>query len=125
VIHLDTSFLILAMTTGSPEDRRLRGWLLEGEPVGISAVSWAEFLCGPVDADNAELANRIVGEPLGLLGVDARLTARLFNLGGRRRGSLVDCMIAATAVRAGAALATRNPADFRRLEPAGLRIVAD
>lgn len=74
-------------------------------------MSWAEFLCGPLEVEDVDLANRIVGEPLTLLGDDARLTARLFNL-ARRRGSLVDCMIAATAVRAGAALATRNPADF-------------
>jgi predicted nucleic acid-binding protein len=32
-------------------------------------------------------------------------------------------MIAATAVRAGASLATANPDDFRRLEPAGLTII--
>jgi predicted nucleic acid-binding protein len=125
VIHLDTSFLIRAMTPRSPEDRRLRGWLVDGEPVGISAVSWAEFLCGPVEANAVELANRIVGEPLALIADDSRLTARLFNLAGRRRGSLVDCMIAATAVRAGAALATRDPADFRRFESAGLRIAGD
>jgi predicted nucleic acid-binding protein len=68
VIHLDTSFLIRAMTPRSPEDRRLRGWLVEGEPIGVSAVSWAEFLCGPVEADDVELASRIVGEPLALLG---------------------------------------------------------
>jgi predicted nucleic acid-binding protein len=125
VIHLDTSFFIRAMTVRSAEDRRLRGWLVEGEPIGISAVSWAEFLCGPVEPDDIELATRIVGEPLGLLGADAQLTARLFNLAGRRRGSLMDCMIAATAVRASAALATRNPADFRRFESAGLRIAGD
>jgi predicted nucleic acid-binding protein len=88
-------------------------------------VSWAEFLCGPLEAEDVDLANRIVGEPLAFLGDDARLTARLFNLAGRRRGSLVDCLIAATAVRAGAALATRNPADFRRFQSAGLRIVGD
>ena len=122
MIHLDTSFLIRAMTPRSPEDRRLRGWLAEGEPIGISAVSWAEFLCGPVEAGDVELAARIIGEPLALIGADAPLTARLFNLAGRRRGSLADCMIAATAVRAGAALATRNPADFRRFESVGLKI---
>ena len=125
VTHLDTSFLIGAMTPNSPEDRRVRRWLVEGEPIGISAVSWAEFLCGPVEADDVELAPRIVGEPLALLGDDAGLTARLFNLGGRRRGSLIDCMIAATAIRAGAALATRNAADFRRFERAGLTIADD
>jgi predicted nucleic acid-binding protein len=34
-------------------------------------------------------------------------------------------MIAATAVRADAALATRNLADFRRFQSAGLRIMGD
>lgn len=125
MIHLDTSFLIRAMTPRSPEDRRLRGWLVASEPIGISAVSWAEFLCGPVEAGDVELAPRIVGEPLALLGADGPLTATLFNLAGRRRGSLADCMIAATAIRAGAALATGNPSDFRRFESAGLRIAGD
>jgi len=70
VIHLDTSFLILALAPGSPED----------------------------------------------------LAARLFNDTGRRRGSLADCMIAATAIQAGAALATANPRDFARFSAAGLEL---
>ena len=79
--------------------------------MGISAVSWTEFLCGPVQGHAIELAARVVGEPVALLAVDA--AAKLFNLGGRRRGSLNDCMIAATALRANASLATTNPADLR------------
>src|SRR2546426_7000438 len=88
MIHLDTDFLIRGLSRGSPEDRRLRSWLATGEPVGISAVSWVEFLCGPAHAGDVELAIRIVGEPLPFLGDDGPLSARLFNLGGRRRGSL-------------------------------------
>jgi predicted nucleic acid-binding protein len=123
VIHLDTSFLIRALARGTVEDRRLRRWLVEGEALAVSAVSWVEFLCGPVQAAHVALAGRILEAPVPFLAEDAALAARLFALGGRRRGSLVDCMIAATAVRAGAVLATANPADFRRFVRAGLRLV--
>ena len=44
---------------------------------------------------------------------------------GRRRGTLGDCLIAATAVNAGAELATGNLADFRRLSDAGLVLAGD
>ena len=124
MIHLDTSFLIRALARNSPEDHKLRAWLKGAEPLGMSAISWTEFLCGPVGAEHLELAGRILREPVAFTSVDAALTARLFNLAGRRRGSLIDCMIAATAIRAGAALATTNPADFRRFEPAGLKLAA-
>jgi predicted nucleic acid-binding protein len=124
MIHLDTSFLIRALVRGSAEDHRLRAWLADGTPLGISAVSWAEFLCGPVGEDDVRLAVRIVHEPVAFGSHDPAATAKLFNMAGRRRGSFVDCMIAAVALGAGAALATGNPADFRRFEPAGLKVIA-
>jgi predicted nucleic acid-binding protein len=123
VIHLDTSFLIRALTRGSPEDRRLRAWLREATSVGISAVSWAGFLCGPVEATDVALAARIVGDPVEFTADDSAGTARLFNLAGRRRGSFTDCMIAAVALRVGASMATANPDDFGDFEAVGLEIV--
>lgn len=124
MIHLDTSFLIRALVRHSGEDRRLRTWLGEGTPVGISAVSWAEFLCGPVRPSDVDLAARVLPEPVPLEAPHSALTAQLFNLAGRRRGSFVDCMIAAVALHAGADLATGNPTDFHRFEPAGLKLIA-
>lgn len=120
MIHLDTSFLIRALRAGSGEDQQLRTWLREGQSVAISAVSWAEFLCGPVEAGHVALAKRVVGEAVAFTAADSSEAARLFNLAGRRRGSLADRMVAAVALRAGAALATSDPEDFRRLGAAGL-----
>jgi predicted nucleic acid-binding protein len=123
MIHLDTSFLIRGLLRGTPEDRRLREWLTNGESLAMSCVAWAEFLCGPLRDGDLELADRLIGEPLELTAADAAMTAQLYELGGRRRGSFVDCMIAAAALRAGAVLATTNPKDFTRLHTAGLRLI--
>lgn len=123
MIHLDTSFLIRSLVRGSAEDRHLRSWIAAGELLGVAAPAWAEFLCGPVGPVEVAAAMRILGQPVSFAADEAEETARLFNLTGRKRGSLVDCMIAATAVRAGAAVATCNAADFRKLQAAGLRIV--
>ena len=123
MIHVDTGFLIGALRHGSVEDRRLRSWLAGGEQIGISAISWTEFLCGPVELHDVELARQVIDEPVPLLAVDAGTSARLFNVTGRRRGSLNDCMIAAIALRVDASVATTNVTDFRRFEPAGLRLV--
>lgn len=125
MIHLDTSFLVRALVAGSPEDARLRAWLSAGEALGMSAVAWTEFLCGPVEAADLELVDRIVRDRVAFGEGEATLAARLFNDSGRRRGSFADCMIAASAIRAGAPLATKNPKDFRRFEMAGLALADD
>ncbi len=120
MIHLDTSFLVHALAAGTAQDQCLRGWLAAGEALGMSAVAWAEFLCGPVGAPVLELLDRVVSERAAFGEGEAMLAARLFNESGRRRGSLADCMIAAAAIRAGVPLATDNTKDFQRFEPAGL-----
>ncbi len=102
VIHLDTSFLIRALVPGSPEDQALREWLRDAEPMAVSTVAWAEFLSGPVDAGQVELAARVISETPSLHKDDAHLAAELFNTSGRRRGCFLDCLIAAVALGAGA-----------------------
>ena len=120
LIQIDTSYLIRALVKGSAQDRALRIWLRNGETLAISAIAWGEFLCGPAEEGQVDLAARVVPERLDFTGDDATLAARLFNASGRRRGSFVDCMIAATAIRAESALATVNLEDFRRFAEAGL-----
>jgi len=123
MIHLDTSFLIRGFVRGSAEDRALRKWLKGGEALGMSALAWTELLCGPLDESHRELATRLVTQRVAFLEEDAVTSARLFNATGRRRGSLIDCMIAASALRAREPLATANVADFRRFAAFGLAVL--
>jgi len=122
MIHLDTSFLIGALTRGSREDTRLREWIAANEPLGMSTVAWAEFLCGPVDETALSVALVVVGRQSRFTEEMATIAARLFNGSGRRRGTMVDCMIAATALAEEAAVATSNPDDFMRFEAFGLAL---
>lgn len=120
MIHLDTSFLIHALRPGSIQERQLLAWLSADEQLGVSAFAWAEFLCGPVSSSASGEALEVLGQPVPLERQIAERAAELFNLGGRRRGSLADCLIAATAMESGAALATENRTDFVRFVSAGL-----
>ncbi len=122
MIHLDTSFLIRAALAGSVEDGLLRRWLRARQTIQVSSIVWAEFLCGPVSDAVAEETAELFGEPVPFDGFSATLAAQLFNLGGRRRGSMIDCMIAAVALRSDATLATLNVSDFRRFVSAGLTL---
>lgn len=122
MIHLDTSVAILGLRRGTAEDRAISQWILDGKALRIAAPAWAEFLCGPIAPHEVRSAADLLGPPLDFTAADAELAADLFNVAGRRRGSMVDCMIAAVAIRRGAALATANTADFARFAPRGLRL---
>ena len=122
MIHLDTSFLIGALAPGSREDARLREWIGANEPLSMSTVAWAEFLCGPIDETALSVVSVVVGRQSRFTEEMAAIAARLFNSTGRRRGTMVDCMIAATALAEEAAVATSNPDDFRRFEAFGLAL---
>lgn len=124
-VQLDTSFLIRALVPGSNEDARLRAWLARDARIGMSAVGWAEFLCGPVADSDKATARLLIGPPIPLEEAGAELAASMFNRSGRRRGTFVDSLVAAIAVQAGAQLATANPTDFRRFADAGLALVGD
>jgi predicted nucleic acid-binding protein len=118
--HFDTNFLIQATQGGSPAHSQFQQWAAANEAFGISAVAWAEYLCGPLDPTGEALARSIFPVPEIFSEPDAVLAARLFNQTGRRSRSLADCMIAAVAIRCGAKLATINVADFQPFTPHGL-----
>lgn len=122
MIHLDTNFVIRGFTPGTPEDAAVRRWLGAGRRVAVSSPAWAEFLCGPVSPAIVGAAAAALGPAVAFVTPDAVTAADLFNVSGRRRGSMIDCMIAAVALAHGAMLATRNQADFARFATRGLAI---
>ena len=123
MIHLDTNILIRATTKGASLGNITR-WLSDGEPLALSAVVWSEFLNGPVSQQQVRQARYLVeGRILPFEVREAEKAAELFNLSGRRRVARFDCFIAATAICAGAALATENRKDFTALTPGGLTLV--
>lgn len=120
MIHLDTNFLIDALVPGSVQEAQLVGWLGAGETLGISALAWGEFLCGPLSPTAEALARSFFPDAEALERADAEKAAALFNLTGRRSKSYADCCIAAVAIRAQAPLATSNRDDFTPMVPHGL-----
>jgi predicted nucleic acid-binding protein len=122
VIDLDANFLVDVFRRGSSSARLLDRWVHGGQPINISSIAWAEFLCGPVESPNAVEARGLLGNIEPLMDSDAVMAAELFSATGRRVRSLPDCMIAAVALRRGARLATLDTADFGRFKNFGLKL---
>lgn len=121
MIDLDANFLVDLLRSGHSA-RRLEQWAIPPQEINISAVAWAEFLCGPLPPNAAANARAVLDKIEPLIADDAQFAARIFNETGRRLRSLPDCMIAAIAIRRGAALATLNAADFKRFQHFGLKL---
>ncbi|MCC7350139.1 MAG: PIN domain-containing protein [Phycisphaerales bacterium] len=47
MILLDTNYVIYALKANTPQNLCLHEWINRGEKIGISAIAWAEFCCGP------------------------------------------------------------------------------
>jgi predicted nucleic acid-binding protein len=101
----------------------VREWVADGATLAASSAAWAEFLCGPERPGAVQAVRRVVPIIVPFDEAEARVAARLFNAAGRRRGSMVDCMIAATAIRADATLATSDRRGFGPLAKHGLQLI--
>jgi predicted nucleic acid-binding protein len=123
VIHLDANFLIGAAERRSAVQEPLRQWLDAGELFAASSIAWAEFLNGPVEADQVIEVENIIEERVEPFGkFEARIASMLFNATGRKRGLRADSLLAAAAISAGVPLATLNRKDFVAFVPLGLRL---
>jgi predicted nucleic acid-binding protein len=121
MIHLDTNYLIGMLVGGSREASDIDQWLGAGESVAASAIAWSEFLNGPVAPPEIAQVEIVLQSQIISFGkAEAALAADLFNKTGRRRGSRVDCLIAATAILNQSRLATLNHGDFKAFASYGL-----
>lgn len=124
MIHLDANVLI-ALPVLARQRHALTQRISQGEPVATSSLAWFEYLCGPVDDAEQQLARAVIGGRI--VEVDetiAERAATLFNLAGRKRSMRTDSLIAAAALLAGAELATYNADDFSAFTTHGLTLLA-
>lgn len=123
-IHLDTNYLIQFAGGKSPKlTETVLTWIRQGVAIRVSAMAWAEFRCGPLSEEECTLVSEITSGVMPVTLELANEAGRLFAVTGRRSRSLADCIIAATAIRERAGLATSNRADFEPFLSHGLRIL--
>jgi predicted nucleic acid-binding protein len=123
MIHLDTNYLIGLVTSPFPLKPQVVAWFNAGETLAVSAIAWSEFLNGPVTSREIRDGFGMIEGRIQAFDVrEAEMAANLFNLTGRKRATQTDCFIAATAICAGASIATLNRKDFARFVPAGIRL---
>lgn len=124
MVLLDTNYLIRVLVADSKEAERVSAWLAVPEEFCTSAIAWYEFRCGPVDDEGVAIVRDLIGGRIIPFSVEeASEAARLWNATGRSRKTRIGAMIAATALVAGASLATENVDDFRTFTDYGVRLV--
>ena len=112
--HLDTDFLVYALSVAGPERRRLRALAESEAELQMSAVAWYEFSRGPRTPEQLAVARSFLGED-GVLAFSEALAseaAEAFRRLGSPRKRTADVAIGVTAAAHEAVLLTRNARDF-------------
>jgi predicted nucleic acid-binding protein len=112
--HLDTDFLIYALSERGPERRRLRSIAASDAELQLSAVAWYEFSRGPRTPEQLAVARSLFAED-GIVPFSEDLAAdaaEMFRRLGSPRRRAADIAIGVTAVQCQATLCTRNSRDF-------------
>jgi predicted nucleic acid-binding protein len=116
--HLDTDFLVKALSIAGAERDLLR--LVSDSPaeIEISALAWYEFCRGPRLPEQEAVARSYL-ESEGIIALNEDLAAAaadLFRRLGSPRRRAFDLAIAATAIARGARLLTANTRDYSGIE---------
>ena len=123
MIHLDTGMLIAMVKVADTHHATARKLATGSHHFSTDAVAWMEFHSRPVPPA-LTLALKVLLDG-GIIPFDeatAAFAGSLFHLTGAKRRTRMDAMIAATAILAGAELATTNPADFQAFIAHGLKL---
>ena len=122
--HLDTDFLVYALSTTGPERRQLRALADSDAEIQMSAVAWYEFSRGPRTPEQLAVARSFLGEDgvLAFTEGTAAEAADVFRRLGSPRRRAADVAIGVTAAIHQAVLLTRNARDFTGIP--GLRTEA-
>lgn len=111
-VHVDTDFLIVALSGSGPERRKLVDLNAAATPIHMSAVAWYEFAGGPRTPEQLATARFFLDSIIAFDFYVATAASVVFReLGSPRRRSN-DIAIGVTASTHGAALLTLNSGDF-------------
>ncbi len=124
--HLDTDFLVYALSSAGPERRRLHALADSDAEMQMSAVAWYEFARGPRTPEQLTVARSFLGEE-GVLALSegiATQAAEAFRRLGSPRKRAADVAIGVTAALHDAVLLTRNARDFAGISDLRVEAVA-
>jgi predicted nucleic acid-binding protein len=123
MIHVDTNLLIASI---DPSHEHARVWtrlVMVDESFAASAVAWTEFRSYPISSNQLLALEQLL--PGGIVAYErahAELAGELFQNTKAKRKNRLDSMIAATAILAGAKLATVDQGDFQPFVSFGLKL---
>lgn len=123
MIHLDANLIIGAGDATDMHHDTARLVLSGPGPFAASSVAWMEFVSRPMPSVQSDAARNLLrGGILPFDDATAGLAGELYYRTGSKRRTQLDSMIAATAMQAGAELATVNADDFAPFVPHGLKL---
>jgi predicted nucleic acid-binding protein len=118
LFHVDTDFLVFAVTVRGPERRRMTKLLDSESPIEASSLVWYEFARGPRTPEQLAVARDIFGSE-GIVPFSEELAeaaADQFRRLGSPRKRAADIAIGVVARSRNAVLLTRNARDFAGLD---------
>ena len=124
--HLDTDFLIYALSTAGPERRRLAQLADSEAELQMSAVAWYEFSRGPRTPEQLSVARSFFFDD-GIIPFSeelAGIAGAVFRGLGSPRRRAADVAIGITSAAMEAILLTRNTNDFAGIPKLQLETVS-